>query len=98
MEWIESLLSSAYFRPCELHAGGVTNIFHLDSGCALCPACAAKQAPSSLLQARVARPAAQICAQWGRWARIAPLARGAARAGRANNLPTWAGLLRAPRP
>jgi hypothetical protein len=95
MDWIESLLSSSYFRPCEHHAGGVTNIFHLDSGCALCPACSAKQPAGSLLQARRARRRAQIAVTHGLRARIAPPARRAARAGRANNLPDRPALRRA---
>jgi len=55
MEWVERLLTSKYFEPCETHPGIMTNIFHIDSGCTLCPACAAKHSPASLLQARRGR-------------------------------------------
>jgi hypothetical protein len=57
--WVPALLASEFFKPCEAHAGGVVNIFSLDSGAALCPACAQKHPAASLLQARASAPAAR---------------------------------------
>jgi hypothetical protein len=57
--WVPALLASEFFKPCEAHAGGVVNIFSLDSGAALCPACAQKHPAASLLQARAAAAAAR---------------------------------------
>jgi hypothetical protein len=77
MSWIGALLESdAFFRPCSAHAGGVVNLYNLETGDAVCPACAQKQPAASLLQVR--RPAAR-----GDRATSRPAGRNAARRGAA---------------
>jgi hypothetical protein len=70
MSWVPALLESeAFFRPCSQHAGGVVNLYNLETNDAVCPACAQKQPGANLLQVRgdllTSRPVGRNAARRG---------------------------------